>query len=497
MRLATRLIIPHAVVASLLAIAILFVVVALVRITSLVSEIQRDYLTDLEDEERLYRAAWEVEVIIRRETFLCDDGDNAEDSARKAIAKVHTHLKEELQTYESGRLDHLGRAAQSYSERASYILEQDTCARLRSLAADPERLALDEKMTYAWIARVNAIREAFERKERETQRIAAQAITAGALLVILSWLAAAGIARSTARTISSTLASLAQHARRVGEGDFSPLPPVDSPNEIRALSLDLDRMRSRLAELEQLKQAFVASVSHDLRTPLARIREALALLADETAGPLTPRQRRVTELARAACEREIRLVTALLDLSRLRSARPIQRKTGSSIDDVLARAVDDVAEEAAEAGVEVTVDATGTTPRAALDAPLVERALVNLLSNAISFSKRGQTVRVVRLVTPAVDDEPPWVDILVEDEGPGVPADLRDRVFEPYATGGGPRNGIGLGLSIARDLIRAHGGELRLDPTERGATFRIRLSLGNDDGGTEPAALLPALRRAT
>src|SRR5690349_20747858 len=98
-------------------------------------------------------------------------------------------------------------------------------------------------------------------------------------------------------------------------------------------------MRADLAELDALKQGFLASVSHEMRTPLGKIREALSLLADGTAGTLADRQRSVVDIARRACETEIRLVTTLLDLSRLRAGTLLRIDPRQRLDDALREAV--------------------------------------------------------------------------------------------------------------------------------------------------------------
>jgi len=163
----------------------------------------------------------------------------------------------------------------------------------------------------------------------------------------------------------------------VGQGNFAPLTPVDGPLEVRELASELERTRARLAEIDQLKDAFVASVSHDLRTPLTRLRAALGLMADGTTGPLNEQQRRVIELARSACEREIRLVSALLDMSRVKSGKALRLEAGCLLDDVLLRAMEGMHGEADAAGVQLELEKEGALSPARLDAALIERAVAN------------------------------------------------------------------------------------------------------------------------
>ncbi len=485
MRLVKHLVLPQLLVAVIFAIALAFFVLAFAQIASLTDEIQRDYLVDLEDEERLHRAAWDVEVAIRHGQAACEESQAREVEVNRIIRTAGDALAATLRTYPKGALDHLRRAADGYGSLVEKLTSGDTCARIAKLRSSHEGLALDEELTDAWIARVSAIRVAFAQRERETERVGVRAAVIGVALALVSSMSAATIALRTARGMTASLAQLAAHARRVGEGDFAPLPLLKGADEIRGLALDLDRMRGRLAEVDQLKQAFVASVSHDLRTPLARLREALALLADGATGPLNERQQRVVVLARIACEKEIRIVTALLDLSRVRSGQPLMRDAGCSVDQILRTAVADVAELAQDAGVILEVEATGESPRGDFDAMLVERALVNVINNAVAVSKPGQRVRVARgiLEPDGGARSVRWVEIQIRDEGPGIDPALRERLFEPYGTRAveaqsGTRRGTGIGLSIAREMVRAHGGELvLLDDGSAGATFCLRLPL--------------------
>jgi two-component system, NtrC family, sensor histidine kinase GlrK len=210
-------------------------------------------------------------------------------------------------------------------------------------------------------------------------------------------------------------------------------------------------------------------------------------MADGTTGPLSEQQRRLVEVARNACEREIRLVTALLDMSRVKSGKALRREAGCLLDDVLLRALEDVRGEAEAAGVQLELETQGTLAPASLDAVLIERAVSNLLGNAIRASSRGQRVRLVRTIT---QEGPPshgttsgsWARVVVRDEGPGVPPSVRERLFEHFFTSpvGGERSppGIGLGLPLAREMMRAHGGEVALlDEPGPGATFALWVPL--------------------
>ena len=238
---------------------------------------------------------------------------------------------------------------------------------------------------------------------------------------------------------------------------------------------------ARLAEVNQLKEAFLGSVSHDLRTPLAHMREALSLLLDGTVGALNHKQQRVASLALRACEREIRLVSALLDLSRIRSGRPLRRSTDQHIDTIIGSALESVQETTLRAGVTLEREPGPAMPALCVDAVLVETALVNVLGNAIAASPPGGTVRVRRALSDTAPDggssPTPWLCVVVQDEGMGVAPALRGQIFEPFFTTktGSDGSGVGLGLPLARDMLRAQGGDLTLLSTAVGAAFALWL----------------------
>lgn len=505
-RLATRLLLSYALLAGGLLLAFLLAVTGLGQVNALLAELGDETLGDVVKEESLHRAAWTVEVEARRGIVSCE-GDPAHGPAvAKKIAAARRRLEAVL--VDAGAVVHprLRTPAEGYAAFARRIEASPVCATVLSLPLRNQRLTLDEDLTNAWIDRLREVHEAIGRKDGEAKAIGLAAIRRGATLGTIAVVVAAILALAMARNVAHSMAELSVQARRVGEGDFTPLPALRGPFEVRTLAIELDRMRARLAELDQLKGAFIASVSHDLRTPLTRVREALGILADGTAGPLTPRQERVVSLARAACEREIRLVASLLDLSRIRAGQPLRREPGSSIDRVVEVVLGDLREEAEERGVSLAFAPEGVMPAVALDTALVERALANLVSNAISVSARAKTVRIERVVATRGPPRAPrpaagWLMVRVRDEGPGVPEQVRARLFTPFVSSeverGRERRGVGLGLSIAREMVRAHGGDVALLEDEGPGTtfaFWIPLDDATGDNRAPPAPALPAAR---
>jgi two-component system sensor histidine kinase GlrK len=488
MRLVSRLLASHAAPVAVVSLALLVVLGALVRMTQLSRELGERELRALANEGSIHQAAWGVDLALRGAPARCRAGDTT--GVRDELAAT-THVLESRLASTPDVSVAIGEPSRSYHVIAEEVLAGETCA--AALEVQERRAQLDATLTTAWVERLAELHTAARVHDEEVGRLGTQATWLGALLAIAGFALAMLVARTMAREVSQPLADLSQTAQRLARGDFSRTVAASGPAEIVELADELERMRIRLAELEALKEGFLASVSHELRTPLSKIREALALLSDGAAGPLEERQKRVVQIASTACEREVRLVTTLLDFSRLRAGGALRRKGGSSIDAVLATAV---AEERADARgrVEVELTSEGEAPRAALDPEMLERAIANLVRNAVSVSRPGQVVRVQREIDTS--DSPPSVRIVVIDDGPGVPIELRDTIFQPFVTGAVARSpkgvGVGLGLALAREVAVAHGGELRLDTEhERGARFVLTIPLEGASGArvsTRPPA---------
>lgn len=482
MRLVTRLRLSHATLAVTLVAALGAMLVALGAIRSQVREVVERDLATIDEEEELYRAAWAVEVAARHGLDDCElGGDAAPVLTRITAAKDALVEKLQIKGPEASPL--IKEAVTPYLALASDVTAGNTCSNLRAQQFRKRRLALDEHLTDAWIARLYLLHKNLEAKEATIARAGTRAIFGGALASALALIGAWWISSRIARGVSQPLGALATAAHRVGRGDFSPIPVGDGPDEVQELSRDLDRMRAHLAEIDALKQQFLASVSHELRTPLGKIREALALLADGTAGPVVERQRSVLAIARRSCEAEIRLVTTLLDLSRLRAGTLLHPGEDQSIDAVLHQALDSERADAQGRGIQLELDAPGTTPPARLDAPLLERAIANLVRNAVSVSPDGGAVGIRRtLERIGPSDEPgAWACVTVQDHGPGIPPEIRDTVFDPFTTReveGRRGVGIGLGLALAREVVTAHGGKLSIASTSsEGTTFSLWIPL--------------------
>lgn len=488
-RLLTRLSLSHALPVLLVTAALSVLLAATVRVSAVLSALNDSELVTLRDEGRLHRAIWDLDVALRHADDECSSGI-ADAEARALVARQAEVLRSTAGAAPPDAT--MLPMAAAYLGLAHEVESGNACDVLRAGGADLRREQLDENLTNLWVTRLQVLHDAVREKEEEARAIGTSATWMGLALALASLLLALLVARQMAYSVSRPLERLAEIARRVGTGDFRTPVAVDGPLEIHVLGDELEGMRLRLAQLDSLKQGFLASVSHELRTPLSKIREALALLGEGVAGPLEPRQQRVVEIGRVACEREIRMVATLLDLSRLRSGSPLRLREGSSIDAVLDVACADERAEAEQRGVTLEIVRVGDAPHARLDPVLLERAIANLVRNAVSVSPRGKCVRIERRWEPPSGTSAEGrLTIVVRDEGPGVPDAIREIVFDAFVTHAVPQAGrtlgIGLGLALSREVARAHGGDLELDAAASGAAFRVWIPVSRRAIATPPA----------
>jgi two-component system sensor histidine kinase GlrK len=248
---------------------------------------------------------------------------------------------------------------------------------------------------------------------------------------------------------------------------------IRGPADVRQLGRSLDALRVRLGELDADKARFLRHISHELKTPLAALREGVALLEDGVTGELSDSQR---EVARILRHNTYALQGQIEDLLRFNAAvfeaRALQRRR-VELGALLGRVVDDQRLQAQARQLRVAVN--GAPVWAEVDPDKLATALGNLLSNAIRFSPMGGTIDF------DLSSQAGTVSLQIADSGAGVaPAD-RDRVFEPFYRGerqprDAPR-GSGIGLSIVHEYVAAHGGRIQLLPDGPGARFRIDLPL--------------------
>jgi two-component system, OmpR family, sensor histidine kinase KdpD len=269
---------------------------------------------------------------------------------------------------------------------------------------------------------------------------------------------AAELAPGTVLVLSGTM--LSAEDRRLLGAFVAQLRLVQERAQLQAQAASA----TELEEANSLRTALLAAVSHDLRTPLAAIKAAAtSLLSREVDWP--PEQvQDFVKMIDVEADRLTHLVSNLLDMSRLQTGalRIVARPT--KLEDVIYSAVGTLGAGAAR----VVIDGADPSPVVDTDAGLLERAIANIVDNALAWSPEGDVVRVEAAL---IGDH---ADVRVIDHGPGIPRDQREQVFEPFQRLGDGRgnapDGVGLGLAVARGFVHAVGGDLTIDDTPNGGT---------------------------
>ena len=224
-----------------------------------------------------------------------------------------------------------------------------------------------------------------------------------------------------------------------------------------------------LVQANEMRSALLAAVSHDLRTPLTSIKtSASSLLSDDVDWPDDAR-RALLETIDDEADRLNTLVGNLLDMSRLQAGAVVVRATAVGLEEVVAGALAGLSER----DVKVEVDVPETLPQVEADPALLERAVANIVDNAIGFSPPAGVVRVE--AGEVNDRDGHRVVLRVVDRGPGIPVAARTQVFQPFQRPGDNPNGegVGLGLAVAHGFVTAMGGELEAEDTPGGGTTMI------------------------
>ena len=312
--------------------------------------------------------------------------------------------------------------------------------------------------------------------DREVERLGASADEVHRRLIFMVLIATA-IALAAALTlthiIARPIAQIDSAIRQLGSADFEREIKVSGPADLQSLGERLDWLRRRLTELESQKNRFLRHLSHDLKTPLAALREGTELLNDQVAGPLAPPQRQVVAILRDNSVKLQRLIEELLDYQRALHAAAGLEVGPLGLDALLRQSVQ-AHQLAAQAKVQrIELDAEPLTVWA--DSTKLRSIVDNLVGNAVKFTPAGGLIRVV------ARERGEAAMIEVVDSGPGVPAEEREAIFEAFFRGragaSGRAEGTGLGLAIAREFTEAHGGRIEVVAGARGGHFRVTLPL--------------------
>jgi signal transduction histidine kinase len=263
------------------------------------------------------------------------------------------------------------------------------------------------------------------------------------------------------------LGDMVEAADRVAAGDYSTRTPERGPHWMRTVARAFNSMTSKLEVQHRQRRDLMADIAHELRTPLAVLQGRLEGMLDG----VYPRDEGQIAAVLQETRMLARLVEDLRTLAHTESGTLTLQKESTDLAILLTDTAASFAAEASERRIQLDVDAAVNMPLVDVDPVRIREVLTNLISNALRHTSENGRVSVT------ASAQPETIVIAVSDSGRGIPAEDLPRIFDRFYKGHGSR-GSGLGLTIARNLVVAHGGEIQADSEEgKGTTMRVILTL--------------------
>ena len=258
------------------------------------------------------------------------------------------------------------------------------------------------------------------------------------------------------------------------------------------LKVEIDETR----RMDKMKDEFIGAVSHELRTPLTIIKAAVGNLSDGIVGEINPKQAKVLEATRRNIDRLVRLIEDLLDLSRLKSGRAQMRPRRIQTAQLIRETILALAPAAEAKNIVISIDLPSELPALYADPDMLVQVLNNLLQNALRFARKKIVVKAEAITGASAS-----VQVMVGDDGSGIPQDRQEDIFKKFVQldrpiGGSGYKGAGLGLAICKEIINWHEGKIWVESKPgQGANFYFQVPQAVERGAFQ-AALRDAIRWA-
>ena len=427
-------------------------------VAALVAAVFAVLVTAVRDQRASTDAAKQSQQVINAATEVRQDLivlDLARRGGLESAADVRV-ARGELRLLLSRRLPDLVRGSPKQAER------------VRLLAAAPADAAAPQivgQIISTEEATANMRRDDADSKAKQAIALGIGGLVGSALLIAL-------LTTYLTRYIVVPLRRTARAARQLARGDLSARVPEEGDAEPVELARSFNTMADSLQEGERLKDEFFALVSHELRTPLTSIIGYLELVLDDDE-ELSEEARRFLEVVERNAKRLLRLVGDMLFVAQVEAGRLTLESSAVDLDRVAAESVEAARPAAERAGVALTLDAEPVRPILG-DRDRLGQMLDNLISNALKFTPDGGTVNVT------MTSAPEGASVEVSDTGMGIPDAEQQQLFERFFRASSATSnavpGAGLGLTIVKTIVEAHGGTVRLTSTEgTGTTVHVDL----------------------
>lgn len=427
-------------------------------------------------------------------TELVSNHYPAIETAKRLIASLYTQLRSEkkyLAVRDEAFLNDFDEESEEFRKTLSSLLQRESSSQGQTLLKDTERLhdvyltlfrdaaarqsgplrkpsvRYENQRDVLMIQIPNALKAYGELHENRIGKVvndsrerALRAETITRQLVILALLLGLVLAGVASYSILRPLRRLQEHIRTIGQGHFGGSLEVAAPSDLLELVETVNWMGKKLQELDDMKAEFLAHISHELRSPLASIREGTQLLLDEIPGPLSQGQRETLQIMSDSSRRLIHMISTLLDLSKIEAGMMEYRVALTDLSRVAESSMNKIHLLAEGKHVQIMIEAPARRLWVPADGARIEQVLDNLLSNALKFSPNGAAIHL-RLES---DPKAGVVHVSVSDSGPGISSEdlphIFERFFQGRVQGETTMAGSGLGLALAKKVVEAHEGQI-------------------------------------
>jgi signal transduction histidine kinase len=286
---------------------------------------------------------------------------------------------------------------------------------------------------------------------------------------VFSLLAGLIVAAVFVRAINDPLRRLTRGTRAIAKGHFWHRLPTHGRDEFAELAHDFNVMSERLGELDQMKKDFVSHVSHDLKAPLASMRQVMHLMLQGIPGPLNEQQKSLLNLSYNSAERLAAMVGNLLDVSRMEAGSMEYTMAPHDVLPLIKSVIDEFDVQAREKGIRFRLECDDRAVFVECDRERIVQVIGNLFENALKFSP-GNSEIVIRVMP----DSNRRIRISVADSGPGVPQGHKEKIFNKFhQVKHGKKiagQGVGLGLAICKTIVEAHNGPIWVEDNPGGGS---------------------------
>ena len=367
---------------------------------------------------------------------------------------------------ERAEIEKLASALEDYWTVLNRIKKQDS-------PSDPDYLPIDLAIAVDHLQAETEI--TYEAVKGSVKDQVARAAEAGQKAERVSWMAGlfllflgAIVAAWSVRSINDPLRRLTRGTRAIARGEFWHRLPAFGGDEFSELARDFNVMSEKLGELDRMKKDFVSHVSHDLKAPLASMRQIMHILLQEIPGPLNKQQQELLGLSYDSAERLAAMVGNLLDVSRMEAGSMEYEMAPHDLVSLAGGVIREFDVQARQRGIRLRLETDQPSLLADCDRERIVQVIGNLFENALKFSPEGS--EIVTKVSQAESG----VLVSVSDSGPGVPEEHKRKIFEKFhqvrhgkkMTG----QGVGLGLAICTTIIKAHRGLIWVEDNPNGGS---------------------------